>query len=206
MTWGPVGVIDLPNPGRWNRRAFASTMGALAFGLQRQPPASVTQPSAVSIFRGRRPHLEMDGATDRAATITGSFPLSPAVIQGRNHQIHVVYSYSLDKGQSMQNTPASMSPGFYRGDSKIEPPATPLESQAPAAPLSSPAPNSSALRHQCVIISPPHFVTPHPIPLNIGASRGSYRGRVQTGVQSIAATFANCVSRAVSFKSCRPRF
>jgi len=66
-------------------------------------------------FRGRRPHLEMDCATSSAHD-TGSFHY-PAVIQGRNHQIHVVYSYSWIKARA-SNTPASMSPGFLQGDSK----------------------------------------------------------------------------------------
>ena len=97
ITWGPVGVIDLPNPGagidgvrlddgRW-LLVYNDTV------RQRNSLAVSISDDEGHSWKWTR-HLEHRDQ--------GSFHY-PAVIQAKNHQIHVVYSYYLGKGQTIKH-------------------------------------------------------------------------------------------------------
>jgi predicted neuraminidase len=97
FTWGPVGAIDLPNPGsgldgvRLHNGHWLLVYNDTTHGRNKL---------AVSISRdeGRTwewtRHIESQEA--------GSYHY-PAVIQGRDERIHVVYSYFVEEGKSMKH-------------------------------------------------------------------------------------------------------
>jgi predicted neuraminidase len=97
ITWGPVGTIDLPNPGAGiDGIRLDDARWLLVYNDTTRQRNSLAV--SISDDEGRNwkwtRHLERhDG---------GSFHY-PAVIQSRNHQIDVVYSYSVDKGQTIKH-------------------------------------------------------------------------------------------------------
>jgi hypothetical protein len=97
LTWGPVGTIDLPNPGsgldgvrlasgRWLLIYNDTTRGRSSLAVSLSDDEGRTW--------GRTRHLESDSQ--------GSFHY-PAVIQGADGTIHAVYSCFLPAGKSMKH-------------------------------------------------------------------------------------------------------
>jgi predicted neuraminidase len=97
LTWGPVGVTDLPNPGsgldgvrlangHWLLVYNDTTQGRNSLALSLSDDEGRTWKSTRHLERGPR----------------GSFHY-PAVIQTRDGLIHVVYSYFVDGGKSMKH-------------------------------------------------------------------------------------------------------
>jgi predicted neuraminidase len=97
VSWGPVGVSDLPNPGsgldgvrlrngHWLLVYNDTTQGRHSLAVSLSDDEGRT-------WRWTR-HLEREP--------TGSFHY-PAVIQGRDGRIHVVYSYFVPGGKSMKH-------------------------------------------------------------------------------------------------------
>lgn len=97
MTWGPVGVLDLPNPGsgldavRLNNGHWLLVCNDTVQGRQR-----------LTVYR----------STDEGRSWQGSRPLEdheagsyhyPAIMQTRDGLIHVVYSYFVEGGKSMKH-------------------------------------------------------------------------------------------------------
>ncbi|HEY8747497.1 MAG TPA: sialidase family protein [Tepidisphaeraceae bacterium] len=97
ITWGPVGVIDLPNPGagidavRLDDGRWLLVYNDTARG--RNTLAVSISPDEGKTWKWTR-HLER---ADK-----GSFHY-PAVIQARDHRVHVVYSYSPEAPQSIKH-------------------------------------------------------------------------------------------------------
>lgn len=96
-TWGPVGVADLPNPGSGlDALRLASGRWLLVFNDTTEGRGSLAV--ALSDDEGKtwshRRHLERDPA--------GSFHY-PAVTQGRDGTIHLVYSVFLPAGKTMKH-------------------------------------------------------------------------------------------------------
>ena len=97
INWGAVGVIDLPNPGagidgvrlddgKWLLVYNDSARGRNSLAVSISADEGMT-------WKWTR-HLEK---ADK-----GSFHY-PAVIQGKDHQVHVVYSYSPESGQTIKH-------------------------------------------------------------------------------------------------------
>jgi len=96
-TWGPVGMIDLPNPGS----------GLDAVRLENGHWLLVYNDTVTG-----RNQLAVSVSTDEGRTwphtrhlenqATGSYHY-PAVIQSKNGRIHVVYSYFVEGGKSMKH-------------------------------------------------------------------------------------------------------
>jgi predicted neuraminidase len=97
VTWGPVGVTDLPNPGsgldglvlqsgRWLLIHNDTTSG-------RQSLAATVSEDEGRTWKTRR-HLERHDS--------GRYHY-PAVIQARDGTIHAVYTYTVDGGESMKH-------------------------------------------------------------------------------------------------------
>lgn len=97
MSWGPVGVIDLPNPGsgldavrlangHWAMIYNDTTEGRQSLAVSISEDEGKTWPHTR--------HLEKQPA--------GSFHY-PAMIQAKDGQIHAVYSYFVAEGKSMKH-------------------------------------------------------------------------------------------------------
>jgi predicted neuraminidase len=99
-SWGPVGAIDLPNPGSGlDALRLASGAWALVYNDTTSGRQSLAiSLSALSEDEGRTwkwtRHLERQ---------EGGQYHYPAVIQGRDGLIHVVYSYFVEGGKSMKH-------------------------------------------------------------------------------------------------------
>lgn len=97
LTWGEVGIADLPNPGSGlDGVRLASGHWLLVYNDTTRGRASLA--ASISDDEGRTwkwtRHLERRE--------TGSYHY-PAVIQGSNGTIHVVYSYFVEGGKSMKH-------------------------------------------------------------------------------------------------------
>ena len=98
VTWGTVGVTDLPNPGSRPRRG-APGERQLAARLQRHASRAATASRCRSpTTRARRG----SGRGTWRSTTTGSYHY-PAVIQAKDGSIHAVYSYFVTDGKSMKH-------------------------------------------------------------------------------------------------------
>lgn len=97
MSWGPVGVTELPNPGsgldglRLNDGQWVLIYNDTVKGRNRLA-VSLSDDEGKS-WKWTR-HLEDEP--------TGSFHY-PAIIQGRDGTLHAVYSYFVDGGKSMKH-------------------------------------------------------------------------------------------------------
>lgn len=106
-TWGPVGTIDLPNPGsgldavRLQSGAWLLVYNDLVEG-RRSLAVSLSDDEGRTWPHTR--HLERQES--------GSYHY-PAVIQGRNGRIHAVYSYFVEGGKSMKH--AEFTEAWVRG-------------------------------------------------------------------------------------------
>lgn len=106
-TWGPVGTIDLPNPGsgldavRLQSGAWLLIYNDLIEG-RRSLAVSLSDDEGRTWPQTR--HLERQES--------GSYHY-PAVIQGKNGRIHAVYSYFVEGGKSMKH--AEFSEAWARG-------------------------------------------------------------------------------------------
>ena len=111
ITWGPVGATDLPNPGAG---IDAVRLDDVRWLLVYNDTTRVRNSLAVSLSddEGRTwkwtRHLEKHD--------TGSYHY-PAVIQSKDHQIHIVYSHFASEGQTIKHAsvPASW---VLQGDPK----------------------------------------------------------------------------------------
>jgi predicted neuraminidase len=97
LTWGPVGVSDLPNPGSGlDGVVLASGRWLLVYNDAPRGRSSLAV--SLSDDEGRTwtstRHLEQHE--------TGSYHY-PAVIQGRDGTIHCAYSYFVEGGKSMKH-------------------------------------------------------------------------------------------------------
>lgn len=97
LTWGPVGVSDLPNPGSGlDGAVLQSGRWLLVYNDTSEGRNSLA--ASLSDDEGRTwgdtRHLERHDS--------GSYHY-PAVIQGRDGTIHCVYSYFVDEGKSMKH-------------------------------------------------------------------------------------------------------
>jgi predicted neuraminidase len=96
-TWGPVGTIDLPNPGAGiDAVQLPSGQWALVYNdstENRQSLAVAISDDEGQTWNGRR-HLERHDQ--------GSYHY-PAVISGQDGLLHVVYSYFVEGGKSMKH-------------------------------------------------------------------------------------------------------
>jgi predicted neuraminidase len=97
LTWGPVGAIDLPNPGAGiDGVRLANGHWLLiyndTFNGRKSLAVSLSEDEGKS-WKWTR-HLEKHAS--------GSYHY-PAIIQGRDGTIHAVYSYSVDGGKSMKH-------------------------------------------------------------------------------------------------------
>ncbi len=108
ISWGPVGVIDLPNPGS----------GLDAVRLQNGHWVLIYNDST----RGRN-SLAVSVSDDEGETWKWTRHLEkheqgsyhyPAIIQGRDGTIHAVYSYFVEGGKSMKH--AAFSEAWVRGE------------------------------------------------------------------------------------------
>jgi predicted neuraminidase len=97
MTWAPVGVIDLPNPGS-GLDAVRLTTGEWLLVYNDSTTGRNTLAVSLSSDEGHTwnvtQHLEKHE--------TGSYHY-PVIIQSRDGLIHVVYSYFVDGGKSMKH-------------------------------------------------------------------------------------------------------
>ena len=99
MTWGPVGVVDLPNPGsgldgvRLRNGHWALIYNDTTRGRHRLA-VSISEDEGKS-WKWTR-HLEND------SNHSGSYHY-PAIIQGRDGTLHAVYSYFVSGGKSMKH-------------------------------------------------------------------------------------------------------
>jgi predicted neuraminidase len=97
LTWGPVGVSDLPNPGSGlDGVVLASGRWLLVYNdtLDGRNSLAVSLSDDEGRSWQQTRHLERHDA--------GSYHY-PAVIQGRDGTIHCVYSYFVDDGKSMKH-------------------------------------------------------------------------------------------------------
>jgi hypothetical protein len=97
LTWGPVGTIDLPNPGSGlDGLVLASGQWLLVYNDTTRGRNSLA--ASISADEGRTwrwtRHLERSAG--------GAFHY-PAVIQTRNGRIHVIYSYFPKNGKTMKH-------------------------------------------------------------------------------------------------------
>jgi predicted neuraminidase len=97
ISWGPVGVIDLPNPGSGlDGVRLASGHWLLVYNDTTHDRNSLAV--SLSVDEGRTwkytRHLERHEA--------GGYHY-PAVIQGRDGVIHAVYSYFVERGKTMKH-------------------------------------------------------------------------------------------------------
>lgn len=106
-TWGPVGVTALPNPGA---------------GIDGLVLRSGEWILVYNDSESGRSRLAISLSTDEGATWGSTRPLEraasgsyhyPAVIQGRDGRIHVVYSYFVEGGKSLKHV--TFSPDWIRG-------------------------------------------------------------------------------------------
>lgn len=97
MSWGPVGVIDLPNPGS---------------GLDAVRLANGHWAMVYNDTTDGRNHLALSISTDEGKTWPHTRHLEkqeqgsyhyPAIIQSKDGLLHVVYSYFVDEGKSMKH-------------------------------------------------------------------------------------------------------
>jgi len=97
MTWGPVGAIDLPNPGA-GIDAVRLANGHWVLIYNDSIKGRNTLAVSVSTDEGKSwpstRHLERHDK--------GSYHY-PAIIQGKNGTIHAVYSYFVDEGKTMKH-------------------------------------------------------------------------------------------------------
>jgi predicted neuraminidase len=97
VTWGPVGVSDLPNPGSGlDGVVLASGKWLLVYNdtVDGRSSLAVSLSDDEGRTWSRTRHLERKES--------GSYHY-PAVIQGRDGTIHCVYSYFVDGGKSMKH-------------------------------------------------------------------------------------------------------
>jgi predicted neuraminidase len=97
ITWGPVGVADLPNPGSGlDGVVLASGKWLLVYNdtVDGRNSLAVSLSDDEGRTWSRTRHLERKE--------TGSYHY-PAVIQGRDGTIHCVYSYFVEGGKSMKH-------------------------------------------------------------------------------------------------------
>ena len=97
LSWGPVGVTDLPNPGAGiDGVRLANGHWLLVYNDTTEKRASL----AVSISEDEGRTWKRINHLEHAAT--GSYHY-PAVIQSRDGRIHVVYSYYVKGGQTIKH-------------------------------------------------------------------------------------------------------
>lgn len=97
MTWGPVGALDLPNPGSGlDAVRLANGHWALIYNDTSRGRNSL----AVSISEDEGKSWKWTRHLEKAEK--GSFHY-PAIIQGRDGTLHAVYSYFVDGGKSMKH-------------------------------------------------------------------------------------------------------
>ena len=97
LSWGPVGVTDLPNPGAGiDGVRLANGHWLLVYNDTTEKRASL----AVSISEDEGRTWKRTKHLEHAAT--GSYHY-PAVIQSRDGRIHVVYSYYVQGGQTIKH-------------------------------------------------------------------------------------------------------
>jgi predicted neuraminidase len=97
LTWGPVGVSELPNPGAGvDAQRLANDIGCWSTTIR--PRGAIAWPYPISTDEGltwsATRHLELQPS--------GSYHY-PAVIQGADGMIHVIYSYFVEGGETMKH-------------------------------------------------------------------------------------------------------
>ena len=110
MTWGPVGAIDLPNPGS-GLDARAVGKRQVAARLQRHGTGP-QQPRGLAVGR-RRPVVEMDAPPGAPRQRSVSLPRRSS--KARDGTIHAVYSYFVDRRQEHEARGVQRSVD-YRGE------------------------------------------------------------------------------------------
>ena len=97
VTWGPVGIIDLPNPGSG---LDAVRLASGAWAIIYNDTARDRNSLAVSLSEDEGRSWKLKRHLERQPR--GSFHY-PAIIQARDGTIHAVYSYFTDGGKSMKH-------------------------------------------------------------------------------------------------------